>query len=37
VGGGAITQEFADTIGADGYAATAPLATALAKTLLDKR
>jgi methanogenic corrinoid protein MtbC1 len=37
VGGGAITQEFADTIGADGYAATAPLATALARTLLDKR
>jgi methanogenic corrinoid protein MtbC1 len=26
VGGGAITQEFADRIGADGYAATAPLA-----------
>ena len=37
VGGGAITQEFADSIGADGYAATAPLAAALAKTLLDKR
>jgi methanogenic corrinoid protein MtbC1 len=37
VGGGAITQEFADSIGADGYAATAPLATALARTLLDNR
>ena len=37
VGGGAITREFADSIGADGYAATAPLATALARTLLDHR
>jgi methanogenic corrinoid protein MtbC1 len=37
VGGGAITQEFADSIGADGYAATAPLAAALARTLLDNR
>jgi methanogenic corrinoid protein MtbC1 len=37
VGGGAITQEFADSIGADGYAATAPLATALARTLLNQR
>jgi methanogenic corrinoid protein MtbC1 len=37
VGGGAISQEFADSIGADGYAATAPLATALARTLLDKQ
>jgi len=37
VGGGAITQEFATSIGADGYAATAPLATALARTLLDSR
>jgi methanogenic corrinoid protein MtbC1 len=37
VGGGAISQEFADRIGADGYAATAPLATALARTLLDNR
>ena len=37
VGGGAITQEFADSVGADGYAATAPLATALARTLLDNR
>ena len=37
VGGGAITQEFADSIGADGYAATAPMATALARTLLDHR
>jgi methylmalonyl-CoA mutase cobalamin-binding domain/chain len=37
VGGGAISQEFAETIGADGYAATAPLATALARSLIDKR
>lgn len=37
VGGGAISQEFAESIGADGYAATAPLATALARSLLDKR
>ena len=37
VGGGAITQAFADSIGADGYAATAPLAAALARTLLDNR
>lgn len=36
VGGGAITQEFADSIGADGYAATAPLATELARALLPK-
>ena len=37
VGGGAITQEFADSIGADGYAPTAPLATALARTLRSNR
>ena len=36
VGGGAISQEFADSIGADGYAATAPLATELARALLPK-
>ena len=29
VGGGAITQEFADSIGADGYGATAPGAVEL--------
>lgn len=34
VGGGAITQEFADSIGADGYGATAPGAVELAKALL---
>lgn len=34
VGGGAITQEFADRIGADGYDATAPGATNLARKLL---
>jgi len=35
VGGGAITQGFADSIGADGYGATAPGAVALAKSLLN--
>ena len=34
VGGGAITQDFADMIGADGYGATAPGAVDLATTLL---
>jgi methanogenic corrinoid protein MtbC1 len=34
VGGGAITQEFADGIGADGYDPTAPGAVELAKRLL---
>lgn len=34
VGGGAITQEFADAIGADGYGATAPGAVELARSLL---
>jgi methanogenic corrinoid protein MtbC1 len=34
VGGGAVTQEFADAIGADGYAPTAPLAVRLAKRLV---
>lgn len=37
VGGGAITQDFADQIGADGYGATAPSAVALAKSLLQRR
>ena len=36
VGGSAITQEFADSIGADGYAATAPGAIPLAKKLVSK-
>ena len=36
VGGGAITQEFADSIGADGYSPTAPGATKLAKSLVEK-
>ena len=35
VGGGAITQGFADSIGADGYGATAPGAVVLAKSLLN--
>ncbi len=36
VGGGAITQEFADSIGADGYDPTAPGAVKLARRLLGK-
>jgi corrinoid protein of di/trimethylamine methyltransferase len=34
VGGGAITKEFADSIGADGYSGTAPGAVKLAKKML---
>jgi len=34
VGGGAITQEFADSIGADGYEPTAPGAAKLARRLV---
>jgi corrinoid protein of di/trimethylamine methyltransferase len=34
VGGGAITQEFAHQIGADGYGSTAPKAVELAKSLV---
>ena len=36
VGGGAITQEFADQIGADGYDPTAPGAVELARSLVVK-
>jgi 5-methyltetrahydrofolate--homocysteine methyltransferase len=36
VGGGPITQEFADNIGADGYEPTAVLAVSLVKKLLNK-
>jgi len=36
VGGGAITQEFADTIGADGYDSTAVGAGKLARKLIEK-
>jgi len=36
VGGGAITQEFADNIGADGYNPTAPGAAKLARKLVGK-
>lgn len=36
VGGGAITQEFADSIGADGYEPTAPGAVKLARRLVGK-
>jgi methanogenic corrinoid protein MtbC1 len=36
VGGGAITQEFADSIGADGYDPTAPGAVELARRLVDR-
>jgi len=35
VGGGAITQDFADKIGADGYAPTALRAVGLAKNLME--
>ena len=34
VGGGAVTQEFADSIGADGYSPTAPRAAELARSLV---
>jgi corrinoid protein of di/trimethylamine methyltransferase len=37
VGGGAITEEFAKEIGADGYESTAPLAVKLSKQLLGLR
>lgn len=36
VGGGPITREFAQKIGADGYEPTAPLAVKLAKTFINK-
>jgi corrinoid protein of di/trimethylamine methyltransferase len=36
VGGGAITQEFADSIGADGYEPTAPGAAKLARALVGR-
>ncbi len=36
IGGAPVTQEFADEIGADGYAADAASATELAKELLNK-
>jgi len=36
VGGGGITQKFADEIGADGYDPTAPGAAKLARTLVGK-
>ena len=36
VGGGAITAEFAETIGADGYDPTAPGAAKLARQLVGK-
>jgi corrinoid protein of di/trimethylamine methyltransferase len=37
VGGGAISQEFCDTIGADGYGSTAPAAVDLVKRVLGTR
>jgi methanogenic corrinoid protein MtbC1 len=37
VGGGAISQEFADEIGADGYGSTAPAAVDLVKRVLERR
>jgi len=36
VGGGPVTREFAKSIGADGYAATAPAAAKLALTLVGR-
>ncbi len=36
IGGGAITQEFADMVGADGYKPTAPMAVELFKSLMGK-
>jgi len=36
VGGGAITPEFAENIGADGYRSTAPAAVELAKSFVNK-
>lgn len=36
VGGGPITKEFSESIGADGYEPTAPLAVELVKNLLKK-
>jgi len=36
VGGGSITQQFANKIGADGYGATAPEAVQVARTLVGK-
>jgi len=35
-GGGALTQEFADSIGADGYDPTAPGAARLARRLMGR-
>jgi 5-methyltetrahydrofolate--homocysteine methyltransferase len=37
VGGAPVTQEYANVVGADGYAADAATATRLAKELLDQR
>ncbi len=37
VGGGGVTQEFADRIGADGYDSTAPGAAKLARKLMEDR
>ncbi len=36
VGGGAITQDFANSIGADGYGATAPSAVKVAGRLVQE-
>jgi methylmalonyl-CoA mutase cobalamin-binding domain/chain len=37
VGGAPVTQEYADAVGADGYAADASTAVRLAKTLIEQR
>jgi methanogenic corrinoid protein MtbC1 len=37
IGGAPVTQEYADAVGADGYAADASTAVRLAKDLIKKR
>jgi 5-methyltetrahydrofolate--homocysteine methyltransferase len=37
VGGAPVTQEYADAVGADGYAADASTAVRLAKDLIEQR
>jgi methanogenic corrinoid protein MtbC1 len=37
VGGAPVTQEYADAVGADGYAPDAATATKLAKELIQRR
>ena len=37
VGGAPVTQEYADAVGADGYAADASTAVRMAKDLIERR